>query len=96
MNNGKEYSEWMRSQGLGAIIHANCCKIAFDGAWQHQQSKIDELQKRVDAFKDQAAMLREAAKSRVYTEREQNILLSQADDIDKILGLEQALKGGGE
>lgn len=56
----------------------------------------DELQKLVDAFKDHAAMLREAAKSHVYTEREQNILLSQADDIDKILGLEQALKGGGE
>jgi len=62
--------------------------------YQHQQSKVDELQKRVDAFKDQAAMLRETAKSRVYTEREQNILLSQADDIDNILGLEQSLKGG--
>lgn len=54
----------------------------------------DKLQKRVDAFKDHAVMLRSAAKSYVYTEREQNILLSQADDIEKILGLEQALKGG--
>ncbi|RZF53672.1 hypothetical protein EXE30_06770 [Acinetobacter halotolerans] len=61
--------------------------------WQHQQSKVDELKKRVDAFKDHAAMLREAAKSHAYTEREQNILLSQADDIDKILEVEQALKG---
>lgn len=58
------------------------------------EHKNGELQKRVDAFKDHALMLREAAKSHVYTEREQNILLSQAEDIDKILGLEQALKGG--
>ncbi|HFF8270217.1 hypothetical protein [Acinetobacter baumannii] len=63
-------------------------------AWQHQQAKVEELQKRVEAFKDHAAMLRSAAKSYAYTEREQNILLSQADDIEKILGLEQALKGG--
>lgn len=55
--------------------------------------KNGELQKLVDAFKDHAAMLRKAAKSYAYTEREQNILLSQADDIEKILGLEQALKG---
>ncbi|WP_284085117.1 hypothetical protein [Acinetobacter haemolyticus] len=57
------------------------------------EHKNNELQKRLDAFKEHAVMLREAAKSHVYTEREQNILISQADDIDKILGLEQALKG---
>ncbi|NNP70948.1 hypothetical protein [Acinetobacter sp. Ac_5812] len=57
-------------------------------------NSTNELQKRVDAFKEHTVMLREAAKSYVYTEREQNILLSQADDIEKILGIEQALKGG--
>ncbi|MDC5147718.1 hypothetical protein ACT40Y_02010 [Acinetobacter baumannii] len=90
-------------------------------AWQHQQAKVDELQKQlseyifvaetldemyvkevqksdelqkqVEAFKDHAAMLRSAAKSYAYTEREQNILLSQADDIEKILGLEQRPNG---
>ncbi|WP_139161335.1 hypothetical protein [Acinetobacter baumannii] len=61
--------------------------------WQHQQAKVEELQKRVEAFKDHAAMLRSAAKSYAYTEREQNILLSQADDIEKILGLEQRPNG---
>lgn len=44
MSNEKEYSEWMGKQGFDALRHANCCKIAFDGAWQHQQSKVDELQ----------------------------------------------------
>lgn len=69
---------------------------AYEGAkwaWQHQQAKVEELQKRVDAFKDHAVMLRSAAKSYAYTEREQNILLSQADDIEKILGLEQRPNG---
>ncbi|MGE9817215.1 hypothetical protein ACQP6V_03300 [Acinetobacter baumannii] len=66
---------------------------AWANCWQHQQAKVEELQKRLDAFKDHAVMLRSAAKSYAYTEREQNILLSQADDIEKILGLEQRPNG---
>lgn len=74
--------------------------LDFDGVielvYETQQAKVEELQKRVDAFKEHAVMLRKAAKSYVYTEREQNILLSQADDVEKILGVEQALKGEGQ
>ncbi|WP_416631975.1 hypothetical protein [Acinetobacter baumannii] len=68
-------------------------KEAFDAGQQSMQAKVEELEKRVEAFKDHAAMLRSAAKSYAYTEREQNILLSQADDIEKILGLEQRPNG---
>ncbi|MDC5216145.1 hypothetical protein OHW69_15945 [Acinetobacter baumannii] len=88
------FNEWLGTQGNMVLLHANCCRIAFEGGQQSMQAKVEELQKRVEAFKDHAAMLRSAAKSYAYTEREQNILLSQADDIEKILGLEQALKGG--
>ncbi|MDC4304475.1 hypothetical protein NQ910_06300 [Acinetobacter baumannii] len=65
----------------------------LDEMYVKEVQKSDELQKRVEAFKDHAAMLRSAAKSYAYTEREQNILLSQADDIEKILGLEQRPNG---
>ncbi|WP_109067513.1 hypothetical protein [Acinetobacter baumannii] len=65
----------------------------IDEMYVKEVQKSDELQKRVDAFKDHAVMLRSAAKSYAYTEREQNILLSQADDIEKILGLEQRPNG---
>ncbi|MDX7901860.1 hypothetical protein SJZ78_02955 [Acinetobacter baumannii] len=95
MDKPMTFNEWLGTQGNMVLLHANCCRIAYEAGQQSQQAKVEELQKRVDAFKDQAVMLREAAKSWVYTEREQNILLSQADDIEKILGLEQALKGEG-
>ncbi|WP_098732334.1 hypothetical protein [Acinetobacter baumannii] len=65
----------------------------LDEMYVKEVQKSENLQKRVEAFKDHAAMLRSAAKSYAYTEREQNILLSQADDIEKILGLEQRPNG---
>ncbi|MDC4768682.1 hypothetical protein [Acinetobacter baumannii] len=121
MDKAMTFNEWLGTQGNMVLLHANCCRIAFEGGQQSMQAKVeelqkqlseyifvaetidemymkevkssDELQKRVEAFKDHAAMLRSAAKSYAYTEREQNILLSQADDIEKILGLEQRPNG---
>ena len=46
---------------------------------RYRKQKIDELRKH-------SISLRDAAKSWSYTEREKNILISQADDIDRILG----------
>lgn len=77
-------------------IESNCAdyEYYFQMGQQSKQKRIDELQARLDAFKAQSEKLRECSKSCVYNEREKNILLSQADDIDQILGVEQALKGG--
>ncbi|WP_151753048.1 hypothetical protein [Acinetobacter soli] len=77
-------------------IESNCAdyEYYFQMGQQSKQKRIDELQARVDAFKAQSEKLRECSKSCVYNEREKNILLSQADDIDQILGAKQALKGG--
>lgn len=50
MINEKEYSEWMGKQGFDVLRHANCCKIAFNGGWESQQSKVDELQKKLDEY----------------------------------------------
>lgn len=60
--------------------------IAFTGAVaavrDEQQAKIDELKKKIE---DQIDILKAASKSHAYNYREQNIMLSQADDLEKIL-----------
>lgn len=65
--------------------------------YQHQQSKIDELQKRVDAAHDALTELKE--KSEALHHRWQifsdSVALAEAEMIDMcVKDLEQALKGG--
>lgn len=48
---------------------------------------------KVSELKKHAEMLVSAAKSWTYSEGEKNILLSQADDLDRILNGEKALRG---
>ncbi|HIE1683923.1 TPA: hypothetical protein ACXJFM_000814 [Acinetobacter nosocomialis] len=67
--------------------------------WQHQQSKVDELQKRVDAAHDALTELKE--KSEALHHRWQifsdSVALAEAEMIDMcVKELEQALKGGEE
>lgn len=78
--------EFMQSQQ--AIIadiqnQLTCCREENKGL----VGKVSELKKH-------AEMLIGAAKSWTYSEREKNILLSQADDLDRILNGEKALQGG--
>ena len=53
------------------------------------QTSIDEKDERIEELemwiKGQIETLKCASKSRVYTEREQNLMLSQADDLEKAL-----------
>lgn len=58
--------------------------------WDHQQSKIEQLEKEKaelrNKIKSQIELLESASKSRIaYNERERNILKSQADDLEGIL-----------
>ena len=63
-------------------------------AWQHQQSKVDELQKRVDAVKGLAQTLWEKSEEKHQQGKvwESKTLGECADEILDVL--EQALKGG--
>ncbi|MDC4705159.1 hypothetical protein NQ847_06655 [Acinetobacter baumannii] len=38
----------MGKQGNLALVHANCCRIAYEAGQQSQQAKVEELQKRID------------------------------------------------
>lgn len=62
--------------------------------WQHQQSKIDDLQKRVDAVKGLAQTLWEKSEEKHQQGKvwESKTLGECADEILDVL--EQALKGG--
>ncbi|HGF9411934.1 TPA: hypothetical protein ACNIN5_002244 [Acinetobacter baumannii] len=42
------FNEWLGTQGNMVLLHANCCRIAFEGGQQSMQAKVEELQKRVD------------------------------------------------
>lgn len=81
----KEYSEWISKQGFDLLRHANCCKIAFNGGWESRQTKVDELQKRVDAVKQ---LIEEYRDPPTEDKTFQHALSIVADE------LEQALKGG--
>lgn len=54
----------------------------FEAGQASKQAKIDGLKKKIE---DQIDLLKEASKSHAYNYREQNIMLSQADDLEKIL-----------
>lgn len=60
---------------------------AWDKAWQHQQSKVDELQKRVDAVKQ---LIDEYRDSVIQDKTFQHALSIVAHE------LEQALNGGSD
>ena len=65
-------------------------------AWQHQQSKIDELQKQVDALKGLAQTFWEKS-SEKHKQGKVWESKSLGECADEILDeLEQALKGGNE
>lgn len=38
------FSEWLGTQGNMVLLHANCCRIAYEAGQQSQQAKVEELQ----------------------------------------------------
>ncbi|MBD0446137.1 hypothetical protein HPQ31_17800 [Acinetobacter nosocomialis] len=38
------FSEWLGTQGNMVLLHANCCRIAYEVGQQSQQAKVEELQ----------------------------------------------------
>lgn len=36
------FNEWMGTLGFDALVHANCCRKAYEAGQQSQQAKVDE------------------------------------------------------
>lgn len=103
------FNEWMGKQGNLALVHANCCRIAYEAGQQSQQAKVEELQtqlslqrQRVKAFEE------ELTSSRNYGDELQKrvdaalaVLTeyytgSYDESPDLVVDIEQALKGEGQ
>ncbi len=103
MDKPMTFNEWMGKQGNLALVHANCCRIAYEAGQQSQQAKVEELQKRVDEITSIATELAEYAS---YAEIVGGVTVNRAavrSFCDKVFEfnrkvdqeLEQALKGEG-
>ncbi|ELY1672578.1 hypothetical protein ACWL9T_003626 [Acinetobacter baumannii] len=46
MDKPMTFNEWLGTQGNMALLHANCCRIAYEAGQQSQQAKVEELQKK--------------------------------------------------
>ncbi len=39
------FNEWMVAQGKMVLLHANCCRVAYEDGQQSMQAKVEELEK---------------------------------------------------
>ncbi|EMI6013726.1 hypothetical protein RGN69_000896 [Acinetobacter baumannii] len=80
----------MGKQGNLALVHANCCRIAYEAGQQSQQAKVEELQKRLDGA------LKETQYALQYVEEDMrgNHEFLQMAMIRTLKAIEQVLKGG--
>ncbi|MFX6532480.1 hypothetical protein ABTG57_17610, partial [Acinetobacter baumannii] len=65
MDKPMTFNEWMGKQGNLALIHANCCRIAYEAGQQSKQAKVEELQtqlslqrQRVKAFEEELTIVK--------------------------------------
>lgn len=79
------FNEWLGTQGNMVLLHANCCRIAFEGGQQSMQAKVDELQEQIDALEKSYFVL-----ARIKSIASKNLLESIL-----IKEVRQALKGEG-
>ncbi|MCG6649627.1 hypothetical protein GHT87_04045 [Acinetobacter baumannii] len=72
------FSEWLGTQGNMVLLHANCCRIAYEAGQQSQQAKVEELQRRNQMLNDN---IKEQGQKLVY---QNEVIETQAE---KLLGL---------
>lgn len=103
------FSEWLGTQGNMVLLHANCCRIAYEAGQQSQQAKVEELDTQLLAYKKFAlnmgkkigseALRISAKKWNMITAAEKRLIQDLWDvfnnEADKALSVEQSLKGEG-
>ncbi|MCJ9255927.1 hypothetical protein [Acinetobacter baumannii] len=94
MDKPMTFNEWMGKQGNLALVHANCCRIAYEAGQQSQQAKVEELQtlytqQGINMLKLQKRV--DAIKQLIHDYHQHSY--READDF--VFYLEQVLKGEG-
>ncbi|SCZ18022.1 Uncharacterised protein [Acinetobacter baumannii] len=47
------FNEWLGTQGNLALVHANCCRIAYEAGQQSMQAQVEELEGKLkQAYED--------------------------------------------
>ncbi len=104
MDKPMTFNEWLGTQGNMVLLHANCCRIAFEAGQQSMQAKVEELQtqlslqrQRVKAFEE------ELTSSRNYGDELQkrvDAAIKCADlnfwNANTVKAMVEALKGEGQ
>lgn len=47
------FNEWLGTQGNMVLLHANCCRIAFEGGQQSMQAKVEEANAKAQMCRDE-------------------------------------------
>lgn len=45
------FNEWLGTQGNMVLLHANCCRIAYEAGQQSMQAKVDEQAQEIENLK---------------------------------------------
>lgn len=88
------FNEWLGTQGNMVLLHANCCRIAFEAGQQSQQAKVEELEGKLkQAYEDvdTFATAHEALEKHVerdrsiiqFTQRANKDLIAERDELQK-------------
>lgn len=88
------FNEWMGKQGNLALVHANCCRIAYEAGQQSQQAKVEGLQddislmlashKRMSVgLLQQQEVISEHEKRRLQLATEKRVLIKERDELQK-------------
>lgn len=48
MDKPMTFNEWLGTQGNMVLLHANCCRIAYEAGQQSMQANVEELQNHAD------------------------------------------------
>ncbi|WP_425671934.1 hypothetical protein [Acinetobacter baumannii] len=94
MDKPMTFNEWMGKQGNLALVHANCCRTAYEAGQQSQQAKVEELEGKLkQAYEDvdTFATAHEALEKHVerdrsiiqFTQRANKDLIAERDELQK-------------
>ncbi|MGQ1105776.1 hypothetical protein ACT4Y0_09630 [Acinetobacter baumannii] len=94
MDKPMTFNEWMGKQGNLALVHANCCRIAYEAGQQSQQAKVEELKATIKGNHGRIAELERLnrVKAQAIIDLHQEIKELKASHHGEMIGHEVHLK----
>ncbi len=88
------FNEWLGTQGNMVLLHANCCRIAYEAGQQSQQAKVEELKATIKGNHGRIAELERLnrVKAQAIIDLHQEITELKASHHGEVIGREVHLK----